>query len=185
MVNGMKGIVFVELMDFISAKHGADMVDDVIGDCRLPNDGAYTSVGRYDHAEMQALVSALAQRTGMGAPDILVHFGRHLCRRFAELFPDFFRARSCLFDFLESVHDHIHVEVHKLYPDAELPSFQTHARDDRSLELDYRSCRPLAAFAEGLILGASDFFREPITVTRSRYDDPGGGFVRFTIQHVP
>ena len=179
----MKGLLFTEFLDYIAATHGHDMVDDVIGDCRLPNRGAYTSVGNYDHAEMQALVAALAQRSGAGASDILEQFGRHLCCRFVELYPAFFRSKSCLFDFLESVHDNIHVEVKKLYPDAEFPSFRTHTRDGSSLELDYRSCRPLAALAEGLILGASDYFHEPVGIFQTRHEHADGGFVRFTIRH--
>ena len=181
----MKGIVFTEFLDYVAETHDQDMVDDVVDDCQLPSGGAYTSVGTYDHAELQALIAALARRTGDKAPDILRRFGRHLCCRFAEIFPHFFSRKTCLFDFLESVDGYIHVEVKKLYPDAAFPSFHTHARDDASLQFDYRSCRPLAALAEGLILGASDYFREPVGVVQKRYEDPDGGFVRFMIRHVP
>lgn len=180
----MKGLVFTEFLDFIAARHDRNMVDDVIDDCCLPSEGAYTSVGTYDHAEMQALTAALARRSGTDAIDILQQFGRHLGHRFVDLFPNFFRNQDCLFDFLESVESHIHTEVHKLYPDAQFPSFSPHTRDDSRLELDYRSCRPLAALAEGLILGASDYYREPVRVTQRRHEDTNGGFVRFTIQHV-
>lgn len=83
----MKGLIFTEFLDFVAAAHGDDMVDDIIDDCRLPNGGAYTSVGTYDHAEMQALIAALAQRTRAPAPEILGRYGRHLFHRFVELFP--------------------------------------------------------------------------------------------------
>lgn len=180
----MKGLVFTELLDFVAASYGEDIVDDIIDDCCLPSDGAYTSVGTYDHAEMQALIAALARRTGTPATDILQQFGRHLGHRFVELFPDFFANRACLFDFLDSVESYIHAEVHKLYPDAEFPSLRTRARHESQLELDYCSCRPLAALAEGLILGASDYYREPVRVAQRRHEDANGGFVRFTIQRV-
>jgi hypothetical protein len=180
----MKGLVFTEFLDFVAKAHGDDMVDDVIDDCQLPNGGAYTSVGTYHHTEMQALIAALAQRTGRRVPDILEQFGRHLCRRFVDVFPNFFQSRPCLFDFVESVEGYIHVEVRKLYPDAEFPSFKTHIRNGSRLEIDYRSCRPLAPLAEGLILGASDYFREPVSVDQRRHEDPDGSFVRFTIRHV-
>jgi hypothetical protein len=181
-MSAMKGLLFTEFLDYATATHGPDMVDDVIADCRLPNRGAYTSVGNYDHREMQALVAALAQRTGDGAPDILERFGRHLCWRFAELYPAFFSSKTFLFDFLESVHDNIHVEVKKLYPDAEFPSFRTHARNGSRLELDYRSCRPLAALAEGLIHGAADHFREPVEILQTRHEHADGAFIRFIIR---
>ena len=180
----MKGLIFTEFLDFVAAAHGDDMVDDIIDDCRLPNGGAYTSVGTYDHDEMQALIAALAQRTRTPAPEILGRYGRHLFPRFVELFPGFFESRVCLFDFVESVEGYIHVEVHKLYPDAQFPSFKTHIRDNSRLEIDYRSCRPLAPLAEGLILGASDYFREPVSVDQRRHEDGSGSFVRFVIRHL-
>lgn len=180
----MKGIVFTEFLDFVSASLGSDVADDIIEDSNVPSGGAYTAVGTYDHTEMQMLVAALAKRTGAGVGDLLAGFGRHLGHRFGALYPDFFKSRGCLFDFLESVDNHIHVEVHKLYPDAELPKFVTHSRVPNKMEFDYRSCRPLAALAEGLILGASDFFGEKVSVKHERHDAPSGDFVRFAIEHV-
>ena len=47
----------------------------------------------------------------------------------------------------------VHVEVRKLYPDAELPSFVTRWEGD-AFVLEYRSQRPFAALAEGLLRGA-------------------------------
>ncbi len=178
----MKGVVFTEFLDFVGMKFGADMVDDIVGDCDLPSGGAYTSVGTYDHTEMHALVSALAARGGAAVPILLREFGRHLCGRFQKGFPQFFEQNATLFDFLESVQDHIHVEVRKLYPDAELPSFDTHHRDEAALELNYRSCRPLAALAEGLILGAADQYGTSVSVEQKPITDDTGTFVRLAIQ---
>ena len=180
----MKGIVFTEFLDYVDATLGRDMVDDVLDDCSFPHGGAYAAVGTYDYQEMIALVGAVSKRSGKKVPDLLCGFGRHLCGRFAHLYPEFFQNKTCLFDFLESVNGHIHVEVHKLYPDAELPAFATNARTNDRLELDYRSCKPLASLAEGLIKGASDFYREPIAVSQERREDTGDAFVRFSITHV-
>jgi hypothetical protein len=180
----MKGIVFTELLDYVDATLGRDMVDDIIDDCNFAHGGAYTSVGTYEYQEMIALVSALSKRTETRVPDLLCGFGRHLCGRFANLYPEFFENKKCLFDFLESVNGHIHVEVHKLYPDAELPAFETHARSAGDLQLDYRSCKPLASLAEGLIKGASDIYREPVAVSHERREEAGDAFVRFSVKHL-
>lgn len=178
----MKGVVFTEFLDYVGATAGSDVVDDIIDDCAFEHDGAYTAVGTYPHQEMIALVGALSRRSETSVPDVLSGFGRHLCSRFATLYPGFFDSKRCLFDFLESVHDHIHVEVHKLYPDAELPAFKTHARSEHSLDLDYRSCKPLADLAEGLIKGASDHYGETIAVSQQRHVEGDDAFVRFSIR---
>lgn len=180
----MKGVVFTEFLDFVSGTLGADMADDIIDDVAPPNGGAYTAVGTYPHTEMQALVAALSRRTGTPAPALLAMFGRHLGGRFVVKFPEFFRAQPSLFDFLASVDSHIHGEVHKLYPDAELPVFRLSRRGPAGIDLDYESCRPLEALAEGMIRAAADHYGEPVAIARARVEDASGSFVRFSIQHA-
>ena len=179
----MKGVVFTEFLDFVSSTFGADLADDIIDDASLPHGGAYTAVGTYPFTEMQALVVALAARTTTSSNTLMVSFGDHLCRRFVIKYPEFFRSQPGLFDFLESVDRCIHVEVHKLYPEAELPVFKTSFRDLQTLALDYRSCRPLSALAEGMIRAAADHFNEVVTVGRTQLQDPDG-CVRFTIRRA-
>lgn len=180
----MKGIVFTEFLDFVAAVESDEMVDDIIADASLPHGGAYTSVGTYPFPEMQRLVVALAARTGKGVPMLLAAFGDALCRRFVVKYPDFFAASPCLFDFVESVDRHIHVEVNKLYPDAELPKFTTSARDAESLSIDYASCRPLESLAEGMIGAAAGHFGETVEITRARVEAEDGPVTRFVIRRA-
>ena len=180
----MKGVVFTEFMGFVEATHGADVVDDIIDDSDLPHGGAYTTVGTYPFQEMQRLVVALCRRTNAGAGDLLKAFGSHLCSRFVVKFPEFFGATDNLFDFLESVDRHIHVEVHKLYADAELPKFRTSSRDERHLGIDYASCRPLESLAEGMIQAAAAHFGEPVVISTRRIEDDSEPFTRFLIERA-
>lgn len=180
----MKGVVFTEFLDFVAVKHGPDMVDEVIDDAALPHDGAYTSVGTYPFQEMQRLVVSLCCRTHASADELLQAFGTHLCSRFAVKYPEFFRASENLFDFIESVDRHIHVEVHKLYADAELPKFRTNSRDSNHLSIDYASCRPLESLAEGMIRAAARHFNTEVRISRSRVDDPSEPFTRFLIEQA-
>ncbi len=180
----MKGMVFTEFLDFVQGSLGADMVDDIIEDAAPPNAGAYTAVGTYPYAEMGALVAALGRRTGCPVPDLLQTFGRHLCGRFVVRFPEFFPANSEFFTFLDSVDRHIHVEVHKLYPEAELPRFEmTHGGHD-TVFLDYDSCRPLEALAEGMILAASDHFGQAVEIEKLHLPTEGRTVTRFVIRKV-
>jgi len=54
----------------------------------------------------------------------------------------------------------IHVEVRKLYPDAELPTFTCDTSTPGRLTMLYRSSRPFADLAEGLIAGCIAHFCE-------------------------
>lgn len=180
----MKGVVFTEFMSFVEDGYGADMVDDVVEMSDLPSGGAYTSVGTYPHTEMYELVGSLTKLSGAHMESVLVEFGRHLSRRFARSFPNFFSERNGLFDFLTSVDGHIHVEVRKLYPDAELPSFVVNSVDEQRMEFDYSSCRPLGSLAKGLIMGAAEHFGENVDIGEATHAEADRRFVRFTIQRV-
>jgi hypothetical protein len=163
----MKGIVFTEFLDMVEATHSADMVDAVIADAAPANGGAYTAVGTYPAAEMGALVGALSRLSGAPAPDLLRGFGHHVFGRFAIGYPDLFTGIDDVLVFLSSIEDVIHIEVRKLYPDAELPSLEAVRTGPSGLRLTYRSPRCMADFAEGLTEGASAHFGQPLAIGRS------------------
>lgn len=160
----MKGIVFTELFDMVVNQFGANMVDDVLDECDLKSGGAYTSVGTYDHHELLAIVGALSKHTGVSIKDLVHKYGHHLFSRFHALMPVFFEKPKSAFEFLESVHDTIHVEVKKIYPDAALPHFETSRPQTDRLIMIYKSRCPFADFAEGLIHGCIDFYKEKIEI---------------------
>lgn len=178
----MMGIVFTEFFSFVEGAYGEDMVDELIDACDLPSGGAYTSVGAYDHLEMVHLVSALAKETNQPVGAHLGAFGEHLATRFGTLFPDFFAAHEALFPFLGSIEDKIHVEVRKLYPNAQLPRIDASELSATRMRLDYRSCRQMEALAEGLIRGAATHFGEPVAIARETLDIGGERVVRFTVE---
>lgn len=167
----MKGIVFTEFLEMVEGRFSPDVVDRIIEEADLPNGGAYTSVGTYDYQELIRLVVRLGAAVGAPVPDLVRAFGRHLFRRFVALYPDFFAGVTSSFDFLSNVESVVHVEVLKLYPDAELPRFDCQATAE-GMTLTYTSRRPFADLAEGLILGCAEHFGEPIAVARQ--DDPAG-----------
>lgn len=177
----MKGIVFTEFLDFVSKRYGADTADDIIDASELPTGGAYTAVGTYSHAEMAALCSALAEHTGEPVADLLRGFGTHLSATFARGYPAFFSRSGHFFDFLESIEAHIHVEVHKLYPDAELPTFKVEQRAPTRLVMEYRSPRRMADLAEGLIVGTARQFGVEARVRTTPIEGSDGEAVRFVI----
>ena len=167
----MKGVVFTEFIDLVEQKFSMDLVDEIIDDADLPSHGAYTSVGTYSHQEMISMVSLLSKKTSIPETDLLITFGSYLIGRFTQSYPELFDCDG-LFSFLKSIHDHVHVEVKKLYPDAELPTIEVSIADDQqSMEICYRSARPFADLAYGLISGAVDHFSEPVELIRYNSED--------------
>ena len=78
----------------------------------------------------------------------------------------FFEGVTSAAEMLKQIDDHIHVEVQKLYPDAELPSFN-YQQQGEILTLNYTSPRPLAAVAHALVGACLKFFGKNETLVSS------------------
>jgi len=169
----MKGVVFTEFMELVESRMGLDMLDRIITEADLPNDGAYTSVGTYDHAELVRLVQALSKASGMSVPALIHLFGEHLFQRFSLSYRQLFEDAPTTFDFLDRIDGVIHVEVRKLYPDAELPKLACERPSPRELTLTYSSPRGFGDLAEGLIQGCIRHFGESISVIRTDLPSEG------------
>lgn len=169
----MKGVVFSEFIELVENAFSMDMVDDILDDCDLESGGAYTSVGFYDYNEMLQLVTALSKRSGTEIPDLLHVFGKHLIKAFSKSFPDMFAEFDNAFDLLERIDNHVHVEVRKLYPDAELPQLGAERVDSTTLVMRYKSNRPFAELAYGLMSGAIDHYGETVDIVREDENTDG------------
>lgn len=147
----MKGIVFTELLSMAESTLGEDAMDEILDRLTLPNGGAYTAVGFYPCSELQSIVGAISDHTGHSSATLQHAFGGWMLGRFAELYPQFFLGKTCALEMLESIEGEVHVEVAKLYPDAELPRFTTDRPEPDHLRMRYQSARPLASFCHGLV----------------------------------
>jgi len=166
----MKGIIFNLLEEAVVAEFGADTWEDLLDDTGL--DGAYTSLGSYNDAEIAALITAASHRLNLSQSDVLQWFGQRamplLKLRYGPLFNGHPDARN----FILSVNKIIHPEVRKLYAGAECPFFHFKEEPDGALILRYRSSRNLIDLAHGFILGAADLWDETVNVLRYPENSP-------------
>jgi hypothetical protein len=177
----VKGIVFTELLDMVEARFTPEVADRMITAAAVPSSGAYTAVGTYDYHEILQLVVQLSTLTSIPVPKLLHTFGVHLLGHFVAAYPALFAGVPSAFSFLERIEDHIHVEVRKLYPDAELPTFTYDTSTPGRLTMLYCSTRPFADLAEGLIAGCIAHFGEPIFIHRDDIANSHGTQVRFVL----
>lgn len=169
----MKGIVFTEFLEMVEGEYGYDMVDNILTKSDLPSGGVYTAVGTYAFSEMGMLLHNLSKDTKLSMSQLLNTFGKYLFHTFVKNYPGFFEAAPTAFQFLESIENYIHVEVKKLYPDAELPSFDTKLIDPNKLEMIYKSERRMADFAEGLIEKTLEHYGETATIEKENIKENG------------
>ncbi|MAW97032.1 MULTISPECIES: heme NO-binding domain-containing protein [unclassified Leeuwenhoekiella] len=146
----MKGIVFTEFLELVEERYGLEMVDHLITEADLPSGGVYTSVGTYQFSEMLSLLVELSEQTGTPIDSLLEVYGEHFFGVVLKSYPGFIAQYTDPLDLLASIESHIHVEVRKIYPDAELPVFRVLEKDTDKLTLVYRSSRAMYAFGKGL-----------------------------------
>ncbi|WP_417210144.1 heme NO-binding domain-containing protein [Antarctobacter sp.] len=154
----MKGVVFTEFLEMTERAIGEDAVDDLLDQLALESGGAYTSVGHYPCAELMRIVGAVSDLTGVPRDDLHRKLGGWMHGRFVQQYPRFFRDKTTALDMLVAIETEVHAEVRKLYPDAELPRFDTVWTGADSLRMTYRSDRPLVAFCHGLVEACIDHF---------------------------
>jgi hypothetical protein len=177
----MRGIIFTEYLDFVESLHGYEAVDRIVSVDGLTDDGAYTSVGNYPYEDMVKLLIATSEYTHTDISDLMEVFGKHVMKVFYANYPSFFKESADAITFLSSIEDVIHPQVLKLYPDAELPTFDIVQKTDSYLEMVYHSSRKMGDFAHGLIEGCLEHYDETATVTKENVTEDGT-IVRFTIQ---
>lgn len=168
----MLGVVFTTLIEMLEEKVSPEFADEVITDADLANDGAYTSVGYYPFSEMQKIVGVLVEKTGKPVEALLYDFGYYLFGRLSQAHGQVMSGRKDLLDALAVLDNDIHVQVRKLYPDADLPTFSVVSRTEKTMVLEYYSVRELAPLAEGLMDGAAEFFGQTISRVTTKTDKP-------------
>ncbi len=178
----MKGVVFTEFLEMVEEGHGLVMVDQLLQDAGLAEVG-FTSVGTYPCADLVKMVVSLSKRADTSIPDLLFAFGDHLFGALARSFPEAVAPYRGPLHFLEALDGTIHVEVKKLYPDAELPKFQTRYDGD-DLIMIYESPRAMSDLARGLIEGCSKHYGQKCVVATRALKDDSGTNVEFRIQRV-
>ncbi len=181
----MKGVVFTEFYEFVESSFSPIFLQEVINASALESEGVYTATGTYPFCEMGALISQVAQKSQLDVSELLKSFGEHLFSYFSTSSPQHFETVDNCFDFLTFVESHIHVDVRKLYPDAELPEFECVEHTPEKYIMVYRSSRGLGDLCEGLIAGCLTFFGEEATISRRLLSSEPVTEIEFTLQKMP
>jgi hypothetical protein len=162
----MKGIVFTELIEFLEDNFGFDATDEIIEKANLENGGAFTQVGQYPFEELVKLVVSICEVSRKPMNEVLEIFGEHLFKRLVAIYGEGANAYKGTIDFLANVDQQVHVEVAKLYPDADLPRFFVKEKTDDFISIVYQSEKKLEDFATGLMKGCAKYFNEEISITK-------------------
>lgn len=179
----MKGAIFNAFFEMVEQQMGDEMLEKVVEGANLPHLGSYTAAGNYPDTEMNALLLQLHEKTNLAIPSLLEAFGKFTFGYLYRHYHHFFEGVTDAFELLGSVHDYIHVEVKKLYPDAILPAFTVEERNAEKLVLLYESPRAMGDLARGMIQATMEHYNEEFSLQE---ECPTGDkrVIRFTITRL-
>lgn len=180
----MKGIVFTEFLEMVEKEFGLEILDDIILKSELPSQGIYTSVGTYDFMEMQNLINNLSKTTGIPANELIYTYGKFFFNVLTSHHNDIFNLYSSPLEMLASIENHIHVQVKKIYADAELPTFEIIAHHKNYLEMIYFSERSMYMFAKALMEKTFEYYNAG-SVIEMEMIKQNGSQVKFKIYQTP
>lgn len=169
----MKGLIFREFLEMVEQEFGYETVDEIIEHSKIESNGIYTNVGTYHHSELFKLIQQLSIKKNIPGNQLLLEFGKYVFTVFLKAYPIFFEDKKSTFDLLKEVEDKIHVEVLKLYPEAELPSFTIKPSPNNKMVMLYRSQRKMSDFAEGLMHGCLLHFNEKAEIEKTFLEEKG------------
>ncbi len=176
----MKGIVFTEFLELVESKFGLETVDTIINDSDLSSKGIYTAIGTYDFAEMLSLLTHLSTHTNISIDDLLLVYGEHFFDVLAASYPQLIDKYEDPIELLSSIENHIHVEVRKIYPEAELPTFEIISKSKTSLIMMYKSSRAMYNFGLGLMNKTFSHYNAKATILLDKIKEDGTE-VKFSI----
>ncbi|GGZ93242.1 heme NO-binding domain-containing protein [Algibacter mikhailovii] len=169
----MKGIVFTEFLDLVEDKFGLEMLDNIINASDLESQGVYTSVGTYKFSEMLQLLQHLSANTGISIDDLLLVYAEHFFGVLEDSYPGLLKTYKDPIEMLSSIENHIHVEVRKIYPDAELPTFEVLEKTDNRLIMIYKSSRAMHHFGLGLMNKTFEHFNSTASIVLEKIKEDG------------
>ena len=169
----MKGIVFTEFLDLVEEKFGLEMVDAIISQSKLESKGVYTSIGTYSFSELLQLLQNLQTKTGISIDNLLLIYGEHFFSVIETNYKDLLSSYNDPIEMLASINNHIHVEVRKIYNDAELPTFIIKEKTKKTLILIYKSSRSMHHFGLGLMNKTFEHFNSKATIVLEKIKKDG------------
>lgn len=177
----MKGFIFTNFIDFIETSQGLEMVDEMITSCDLPSQGIYSSFNNYDFDKLVCLLTYVSKKTAVDPEILLEQFGvfvfPYLIGKHSYIIEHFDNA----IDLIAGIENHIHIEVKKLYNDADLPTFRVVEKTTKKLTMVYNSSKGLTYFAIGLIKETLNHFKVDGSVAIDKSFDLKMG-VKFDIE---
>ena len=179
----MHGIVFVELQKFFSTNHGPQAWDELLRRAGLSG-SAYASSIPYPDSDMEALVFAASQLTGLPTAQFLEDFGEFITPSLLKRYGHLLLPEWTSLDVIEHTEDTVHTLVRVNHPGAHPPRLKTTRTSPKEIVLTYKSPRQLCFLAIGIGRGLGRYFNENLSIQQGRCIHNGDALCEITYRKL-
>lgn len=158
----MKGSIFIALEEFIVAEQGLGAWHKILDGAN--QDGVYTATANYVDQQLMDLVEQICVQLSISSAEALRLFGTFLFTFLHKGHPLFAESQPSFYNFIASIDNVIHIEVHKLDEHAKPPHIGVKLNPDKTIDVHYQSQRKLCFLAEGLLFGAAEYYGNKISI---------------------
>jgi len=110
----------------------------------------------------------------------LLTYAEHFFGVLVSSYPGLIEKYDDPIELISSIENHIHVEVQKIYPDAELPTFEVVEKTPSTLIMIYKSSRAMYNFGLGLMNKTFDHYDSTASILLEKIKEDGTE-VKFSI----
>ncbi|OCQ22147.1 hypothetical protein A7985_10180 [Pseudoalteromonas luteoviolacea] len=160
----MKGHIFMLLEDFISEVAGDEVLYEALEECSFDSSKGFVRTENYPDEQLVELVNIVVGKMGISISEAHFSFGQWLYPKLSNLLPSQFTQYPHPAHVLKQLDDLHHVELKKLYPDAQPPAFQYNVTGPYTAQLIYTSPRRLFDLVKGVLAGMSSYYAVNIEV---------------------
>jgi len=115
----------------------------------------------------------LSAHTDISIDTLLLVYGEHFFSVIEKIYPGLLATYKDPIEMLSSIENHIHVEVRKIYPDAEFPTFVVEEKTKNSLIMIYKSSRAMHHFGLGLMNKTFQHFNSTASIVLEKIKEDG------------
>ena len=154
----MHGVIFSGLKRYVGERFGEGTWEALLAQAGLEG-RLYAPISLYPDEELDALVAAACEMSGLEAPVLLQDFGAWIIPSLIGMYKSMIPAHWGTVEFLLNVEDQIHEKVIKMKnPQARPPKVRAAEIEPGLLLLDYTSHRNMCDLAIGCAMGVATFY---------------------------
>ncbi|MSU00583.1 heme NO-binding domain-containing protein [Tissierella pigra] len=158
----MKGTIVSAWVDTCRELYGEKITNEALEHFNISSNKIFSPIEDIEDKVARGIIEYIAAKLNKSPDEVWRTMGNHNIITYSKVYPAFFRYKN-LYSFLQAMYD-IHVVVTKRVKGANPPILGIKPVDKFTAHMTYSSSRGMFAYFQGMLEGASKYFKEDIII---------------------